>query len=212
MKPKRRITLEITWDDNDEASYNIEEVMIFDDGCGEVYSKCCGSSLEVIGNLLQQIYRDQNLHIHILFGNLTELLLGLKVRTGGIFRQLEVSSANDILQSIVYHEYVYFIRNPDNGLTKIGKSNNVNRRLSTIRREVNRECFLLHKVRCIQVSAYQLEAKLHKIFTLMGCHVDGEWFDVSEAECEALLTHQDGYMLKSSVTDFISKLQAEKNS
>lgn len=175
MQRIRRITLEIIEEDG-ELTFNIDDFVTGENNKIFKRQKSCKTLYEAVGTFLKMLFIHKSCSIYVFFKHSSYLGdAGIEIKTG------------------VYREYVYFIYNPTNRLTKIGKTNNVNRRLSTIQREVARECYLIHKIRCIQISAYELEAKAHKLFRLEGKHVKGEWFELNEDDHEWVKSCKDGY-------------------
>lgn len=68
---------------------------------------------------------------------------------------------------------IYFIS--DGEFIKIGKSNNVNRRLRELQTANPRELKLLKVIECKnETAAFELEVFLHKI--LQSTHQNGEWY------------------------------------
>lgn len=70
--------------------------------------------------------------------------------------------------------YVYFIKNKSTGLTKIGCSSNIEKRIKSLQvgSSEKLECFL----RILDINYRKLEKKFHKV--LNNYRIIGEWFDL----------------------------------
>ncbi len=71
--------------------------------------------------------------------------------------------------------YVYFIK-ADNGLIKIGRTQNIGQRMKELKTMSPEKLTLFHSVKCINY--IEAEKKAHFIFDVYRVH--GEWFDVPE--------------------------------
>jgi predicted GIY-YIG superfamily endonuclease len=70
---------------------------------------------------------------------------------------------------------VYFVRAGNRGAIKVGVARNVERRISTMQTGNPFKLNLLASISCdSRVSAYALEAKIHKFFARQ--RIRGEWF------------------------------------
>lgn len=76
---------------------------------------------------------------------------------------------------------VYFIKNVETNNTKIGRTNDINKRLCTL--QTGNDCEL--KIdRIIKCDTYEESCKLEKSLHIefSACHIRGEWFKIKEFE------------------------------
>ena len=84
---------------------------------------------------------------------------------------------------------IYFARNPDNGLVKIGQSTNVKARLRALKVQVGSELTLLDRFITTSASFYY-EAAAHHFCS--DQHVTGEWFKLSDEQISKAIIHLSG--------------------
>lgn len=76
--------------------------------------------------------------------------------------------------------YVYFLQSGDGGLIKIGKANDVKKRIAEIQRMSPVPLNVLCMIQC--KNAYQLESSIHNRFMRYRRH--GEWFEPAKPICD----------------------------
>ena len=81
-------------------------------------------------------------------------------------------------------EYVYFIKNEDNGLIKIGKTNNLNKRLKQIKRQFTHLGLMAPELTLIEYMETEDSTKLEKIAheKFKQYRAIGEWFSINELQ------------------------------
>lgn len=107
-----------------------------------------------------------------------------------------VESLNEvIMDELPQHEYVYFLK-ADNGLIKIGKTKDINNRITQLNPKLPYDLKLLHTIKTNY--PYKLEGFLHKIFS--DKRKKGEWFDLSSENQRFFCNIFDYYLFFSEPT------------
>jgi hypothetical protein len=102
--------------------------------------------------------------------------------------------------------YVYFIRSGD-GLLKIGRTNDVEKRFQTIKTSCPRGAELEGFIKT--VNQFDLEKKLHNHFA--DCRVHGEWFDLDTSEVfDTYLTNMRDEIIKGHINQAPQKQELVK--
>lgn len=75
--------------------------------------------------------------------------------------------------------YIYIIK-ADTGHYKIGRSNNIPRRMSLFAVKLPFDFEIIHTFPCDDM--FEAERMLHDAYTQRGFHVKGEWFNLTDSE------------------------------
>lgn len=189
---------------NEDGTHSFFFEEYYESSSGEIEhcKKLHPSTTSAIGQLLlTAFHQPESVVVSIVSqGSLSRAFEFLKMR------KEKSGSANEVLQRYITPEYVYFIYNPETDLTKVGKTLNVKRRLSDIRREVGKECILLNSYRCLQISGYELESTIHRYFKMVGTHSHGEWFRLTPYH-HILEKKAEGYQVLPNVRRLIRELK-----
>lgn len=85
--------------------------------------------------------------------------------------------AKEIMETAQSKTFVYLGYREDDGLFKIGRTGNLEQRETALGIE------FVHTIECAIYGGYGsnvIETALHKVFKMMGFHIDGEWFNFPE--------------------------------
>lgn len=113
-------------------------------------------------------------------------------------------------------EYIYFIRNEDNKLVKIGKTNNLNKRLKQIKRQFTHLGLIAPELTLIEYIETENSTKLEKVTheKFKQYRAIGEWFDINELQIKQWIIDMKDIKIEKSncINVRVSTFKEFKNS
>lgn len=113
--------------------------------------------------------------------------------------------ASHIIETIERPMYVYIGVRHSDGMYKIGKTGNVDRRAKELDIEI------IHTLACKRFgdcSAVAVESHLHRLFTAMGRHETGEWFRLNLHDVSLVMSFKDAEFITDGIASMLKRVAA----
>ncbi len=106
----------------------------------------------------------------------------------------------DVPDPFTLNEYIYFVYSRETGKVKIGRTNNLDNRLSVMSTDSPTPLDIIMSISIPVDAVKDIERTIHGDF--VDCHADGEWFNV-DVESVRQYINNSGLLEAKSLSDFM---------